>query len=151
MQGRKRHIVTDTMGLIMAVIVHSADLQDREGAKMVLRELPRLKKILADGGYAGELASWVEQLSGWKLEIVPKIAGKEGFNVIPLVQSEVEVKRWVVERTFGWFNFNIRLAKDYELNTDCSTAFIHLAMCRIMLNRLKIKFKQPLRLYIIVK
>ena len=74
------------------------------------------------------------QLTGWTLEIVSKVAGIAGFKVIPLVQSKVEVKRWVVERTFGWFNFYRRLAKDYELNTECSKAFIHLAMCKIMLN-----------------
>jgi len=109
-QGRKRHIVTDTMGFILAVVVHSADLQDREGAKLVLQELrfkfPRLRKIMADGGYTGEqLALWVLQITGWVLEIVAKVAGTGGFNVIP--------QRWVLERTFGWFNFN-RLTKDYE-------------------------------------
>jgi putative transposase len=132
-QGRKRHIVTDTMGFILAVVVHSADIQDREGAMLVLEQLkfrfPRLKKILADGGYTGELALWLLQITGWVLEIVSKVAGIGGFNVIP--------KRWVVERTFGWFNFNRRLAKDYELNTECSVAFINLTMCRIMLNRFK--------------
>jgi putative transposase len=140
-QGRKRHavsersrtIVTDTMGFILAVVVHSASVQDREGAKLVLQELrfryPRLRKILADGGYTGELAQWILQLTGWTLEIVSKVVGLSGFNVIP--------KRWVVERTFGWFNFNRRLSKDYELNIDCSTAFIYLTMCRIMLNRIK--------------
>jgi putative transposase len=132
-QGRKRHIVTDTMGFILAVVVHSAGVQDREGAKLVLRELrfkfPRLKKILADGGYTGELIEWVLKCFGWTLEIAHKVMGTGGFNVLP--------KRWVVERTFGWFNFNRRLTKDYELKTDCSTAFIHLTMCRIMLNRIK--------------
>ena len=132
-QGRKRHIVTDTMGFILSVVVHSADIQDREGAKSVLQELrfkfPRLKKILADGGYTGELGLWVLQMTDWVLEIVAKVAGTGRFNVIP--------KRWIVERTFGWFNFNRRLAKDYEINTDCSTAFIQLTMCRIMLNRVK--------------
>jgi len=132
-QGRKRHIVTDTMGLIMAVVIHGADIQDRAGAKLVLEALrfkyPRLKKILADGGYTGELAKWVLQLAGWTLECVSKVVGISKFSVIP--------KRWIVERTFGWFNFNRRLAKDYELNMDCSTAFIHIAMCRIMLNRIK--------------
>ena len=132
-QGRKRHIVTDTMGFILSVVVHSADIQDREGAKSVLQELrfkfSRLKKILADGGYTGELGLWVLQMTDWVLEIVAKVAGTGRFNVIP--------KRWIVERTFGWFNFNRRLAKDYEINTDCSTAFIQLTMCRIMLNRVK--------------
>jgi len=134
-QGRKRHIVTDTMGFILAVVVHSAYLQDREGAKLVLHELrfkyPRLVKIIADCGYTGELAMWAMQLTGWVLEIVSKVAGTTGFNVIP--------KRWIVERTFGWFNFNRRLAKDYEINSDCSIAFIHLTMCRIMIKRLKNK------------
>jgi putative transposase len=132
-QGRKRHIVTDTMGFIMSVVIHSADIQDREGARLVLQELrgkyPRLKKILADGGYTGFLSQWVIQTFGWTLEIVSKVLGLSGFNVIP--------KRWIVERTFGWFNFNRRLSKDYEVNIECSTAFVHLTMCRIMLNRIK--------------
>ena len=132
-QGRKRHIVTDTMGFILSIVIHSADLQDREGAKEVLQALrfrfPRLKKILADGGYTGELPLWLLQLTGWTLEIVSKVVGIGGFNVIP--------KRWIVERTFGWFNFYRRLAKDYELNIECSTAFVHLTMCRIMLKRIK--------------
>ena len=132
-QGRKRHIVTDTLGLLMAVVIHSADMQDREGAKLVIEQLrydyPRLKKILADGGYTGQLIEWVLKGFGWTLEIVHKVAGIGGFNVSP--------KRWVVERTFGWFNFNRRLAKDYELNIECSTAFVQIAMIRIMLNRCK--------------
>jgi putative transposase len=134
-QGRKRHLVTDTMGFIMAVAVHSAAIQDREGAKAVIEQLryrfPRLKKILADGGYTGALIEWVLKGFGWTLEIVYKVMGINGFNVLP--------KRWIVEKTFGWFNFNRRLAKDYELNIECSTAFIHIAMIRIMLNRGKNK------------
>jgi len=86
-QGRKRHIVTDTMGFILAIVVHSADVQDREGAKEVLLELrfkfPRLRKILADSGYTGELALLIMQLTGWTLEIVSKVVGTVGFNVIP--------------------------------------------------------------------
>ena len=132
-QGRKRHIVTDTLGLIMAVVVHGADVQDREGAKAVIEQLryqfPRLKNILADGGYTGGLIEWVLKGFGWTLEIVHKVVGISGFNVLP--------KRWIVERTFGWFNFNRRLAKDYEMKIECSTAFVHLTMCRIMLNRIK--------------
>jgi putative transposase len=88
-----------------------------------------LKKILADGGYTGQLIDWVLKVFGWSFEIVSKVAGITGFNVLP--------KRWVVERTFGWFNFNRRLAKDYEMKIECSTAFVQLAMCRIMLNRVK--------------
>ena len=123
------------MGFILSVVVHSADMQDREGAKLVLQKLrfkfPPLKTILADGGYTGKLALRVLQMTDWALEIVAKVAGIGKFNVIP--------QRRVVERTFGWFNFNRRLAKDYELNTDCSTAFIQLTRCRIMLNRMKTK------------
>ena len=132
-QGRKRHIITDTLGLVIAIAVHSAAIQDREGAKAVIEQLrykfPRLKKILADGGYTGSLIEWMLKGFGWTLEIVHKVAGVSGFNVLP--------KRWIVERTFGWFNFNRRLAKDYEENIECSTAFIYLAMIRIMLNRCK--------------
>lgn len=131
--GRKRHIITDTMGFILAVIVHNANIQDRDGAKLVLKELqykfPRLKKILADGGYRGELIEWTLLVLGWTLEVVAKVAGVSTFVVIP--------RRWVVERTFGWFNFNRRLAKDYEVVNECSVAFIHLAMIRVMLNRIK--------------
>jgi len=134
-QGRKRHIVTDTLGLIMALVVHSADIQDRECAKVVIEQLryrfPRLKKILADGGYTGGLIEWVLKGFGWTLEIVHKVVEISGFNVLP--------KRWIVERTFGWLNFNRRLVRDYELNIECSTAFIHLAMIRIMLNRCNYK------------
>jgi putative transposase len=130
--GRKRHIITDTMGLILAIVVHSADIQDRVGAKLVLQEMqhkhPLLKKFLADGGYSGTLVEWTFTALGWTLEIVSKVAGISTFAVIP--------KRWVVERTFGWFNFNRRLAKDYEANIEVSTAFVHMAMIRIMLNRI---------------
>jgi len=132
-QGRKRHIVTDTLGLLMAIVIHGADIQDREGAKLVIEQLrykfPRLEKILADGGYTGQLIEWVLKGFGWTLEIVHKVVGISGFNLLP--------KRWIVERTFGWFNFNRRLTKDYEMRIDCSTAFVHLTMCRIMLNRCK--------------
>ena len=132
-QGRKCHIITDTLGLIMAVVVHSAGVQDRDGARRVIVSIsydyPRLKKILAGGGYTVQLAEWVLKGFGWTLEIVHKVTGISGFNALP--------KRWVVERTFGWFNFNRRLAKDYEMNIECSTALIHIAMIRIMLNRCK--------------
>lgn len=131
--GRKRHIITDTMGFILAIVVHNADIQDRVGAKLVLKELqykyPLLKKILADGGYTGTLIEWTMLAFGWTVEIVSKVAGISTFQVLP--------KRWIVERTFGWFNFNRRLAKDYEVVNECSVAFIHLTMIGIMLNRIK--------------
>jgi putative transposase len=131
--GRKRHIVTDTMGFVLAIVIHSADIQDRVGARLVLKELrykyPLMKKILADGGYTGTLVEWTLSVCGWTLEVVSKVVGISTFSVIP--------KRWVVERTFGWFNFNRRLAKDYEVIDECSVAFVHLVMIRIMLNRCK--------------
>jgi putative transposase len=131
--GRKRHILTDTLGFILAIVIHSADIQDRDGARLVLKEMqyryPLLKKIVADGGYKGALIEWTLSVFGWTLEIVSKVVGPSTFSVIP--------KRWVVERTFGWFNFNRRLAKDYEGFNECSVAFVQIAMIRIMLNRIK--------------
>ena len=131
--GRKRHIITDTMGFIIAIIIHSADIQDRDGAKDTIEELrykfPRLVKILADQGYTGELGNWVFKTFNYTLEIVKKVAGIGGFNVLP--------KRWIVERTFGWLGFQRRLVNDYECNEICSKSFVHLAMIRIMLNRIK--------------
>ena len=116
----------------MAVVTYT-ELIYRAGAKLVMEQLrykySRLKKILADGGYTGKLTDWVLKGFGWTLETVHKVSGIAGFNVLP--------KRWVVEQTFGWFNFNRRQAKDYEKNIVYSTAFVHLTMCRIMLNRIK--------------
>lgn len=130
--GRKRHIITDTLGFIIAIVIHNADIQDRTGAKEVINELkfkyPRLVKILADQGYTGELTEWTMKFFGWTIEIVKKVAGVSGFNVLP--------RRWVVERTFGWLGFQRRLVRDYETLTECSRSFVHLAMIRIMLNKI---------------
>lgn len=130
--GRKRHIITDTMGFIMAIIIHDANINDREGAKLLLknamRKYPRLIKIMVDQGYTGELIEWTKNLFGWVIEVVTKVVGVSGFNVLP--------KRWIVERTFGWFNFQRRLSKDYELLPNCSEAMIRISMIRIMLNKI---------------
>lgn len=132
-QGRKRHIITDTLGFILAIVIHSADINDRSGATLVLEEMkhkyPRLKKILADQGYTGELVDTVVKMYGWTIEIVKKVVGVTGFNVLP--------KRWIVERTFGWLGFQRRLVRDYEVLPENSVAFTHMAMIRIMLNRIK--------------
>ena len=123
MTGRKRHLVVDTLGLLLAVVVHAANLQDRDGAKLVLAKLQgrfeRLQLIWADGGYAGALLEWAHTFGGWLLHIVPR-AEKHRFEVLP--------RRWVVERTFAWLGRHRRLAKDYEALTETSEALIHIAM-----------------------
>ncbi len=132
--GRKRHLVVDTLGMVVAAVVHSAGIQDRDGAKLVLRRLvgrfPRLKKILADGIYNGGIAGWAKQFGGWVLEIVPKPEKKKGepFKVVKW--------RWIVERTFAWLGRYRRLSKDYERQPESSEAMISIAMISLMLRRL---------------
>ena len=120
------------MGLILALVVHAANIQDRDGAKLVLKLLinkfPRLKRIWADGGYAGQLIAWTAELGGWILEIVKRTDTLPKFIVLP--------KRWIVERTFGWLGRYRRLSKDYEQTTKSSEAFIRIAMINLMLHRL---------------
>jgi putative transposase len=129
--GRKRHIVVDTLGLLWAVAVHAANIQDAAGAWQVVTKLvgrmPRLEKILADGIYDG--ARIAVQALGWVLEIVQKPAGQKGFSVLP--------KRWIVERTFAWLGRNRRLSKDYERLPKSSEAWIHFAMIGLMIRRLR--------------
>lgn len=132
-KGRKRHLVVDTIGLVLAVVVHSAALQDRDGAKLVLAKLaaggfPRLRRLWADGGYAGKLVAWVAERWRWTLTLVKRTDDSKGFQVLP--------RRWVVERTFGWLGHYRRLSKDYEYLTDSAEAMIHIAMIHLMLGRL---------------
>lgn len=121
------------MGLVLAVVVHAANIQDRDGAKLVLALLkgrcPRLKLIWADGGYAGQLIEWTRKLGRWVLEIVRRSDDLKGFVVLP--------KRWIVERTFAWFGRYRRLSKDYETLTNSSEAVIYLSMTHLMVRRLK--------------
>lgn len=131
--GRKRHMLVDTLGLLLAILVTAANVQDRDGARMLFQRIQhdswrRMKKVWADGGYTGELIGWLEDLLGWTLEIVNKLAGQVGFQVLP--------RRWVVERTWAWLNRNRRLSKDYERLPATSESFIYIAMIRIMLKRL---------------
>lgn len=132
-KGRKRHIVVDTLGLIWAVVVHEAGLQDPVGARLVLPKLqgkvPRLKVILADKIYQGTLAILAWALGKWKLEIVSREKGQKGFTVLP--------KRWIVERTFAWLGRNRRLSKDYERLPSTGEAWIYLGMIRLMVRRLQ--------------
>ena len=132
--GRKRHLLVDTLGLIMLVVVHSAGVQDRDGARLVLGKLKgvfgRLKLIWVDGGYSGKLQEWLSKLLPWRriqIEVVKRKDLKK-FEVLP--------KRWIVERTFAWLGFYRRLAKDYEARLDHSEAMILLASTRQMLKRL---------------
>ena len=131
-KGRKRHILVDTLGLLLNVVVHPADIQDRDGAFHLLRRARRLfpfiERIFADGGYAGrKMAMTVWRTGAWSLQIV-KRSDAAGFEVLP--------KRWIVERTFAWISRNRRLARDFERYATTVAAFIRLAMIRIMLRRL---------------
>jgi putative transposase len=125
----------DTLGLILVVIIHAADIQDRDGAKLVLealrRRFSRLRLIWADGGYAGRLVEWVRDLrkcNRLRLEIVKRTDDVKGFKLLP--------HRWVVERTFAWLGRNRRLSKDYEALPETGEAFIKLAMVHLMVRRL---------------
>ncbi len=113
-------------------MVHAADIQDRDGAKQVLRKLrgrfPRLERIWADGGYTGALVAWTAKFGQWILDIVKRPSDQKGFSVLP--------RRWIVERTFGWFAKYRRLSKDYETLPESSEAMIHIAMMNLMIHRL---------------
>lgn len=131
-KGRKRHIVFDTMGLVLAVLVHSASVHDSQRPPHLLARLfwkmPRLRIIFADEGYTATPAGLIERVFGYIWHVVHKPEDQQGFAALP--------KRWIVERTFAWFESYRRLSKDYEFCTDTSEAMIHLAMMRLMLNRL---------------
>ena len=132
-QGRKRHLVVDTLGLPLKVAVHAADVQDRDGARQVLDRLrddfPRLRVVWADEGCRGpKLGDWVKGQGSWQLDIVRRKPAATGFEVLP--------RRWIVERTFAWLGRHRRLSKDYEGRTDSAEAWIHIALVRRMLKRL---------------
>jgi putative transposase len=120
------------MGLIIAIVVHAGNIQDRDGAKLVMAKLlgvfPRLKLIWADGGYAGQLIEWTAAFGKWVLEIVKRSDDVKGFKLLP--------HRWVVERTVGWIGRYRRHSKDYEYLTDSSEAMIKISMINLMLHRL---------------
>ena len=131
-KGRKRHIVVDVLGLILAVAVTGANVQDRDGGQLVLKGLkdrfPRLARVWADGVYAGRLVEWAEKTAQFVLDIVCKPKGQIGFSVLPW--------RWIVERTFAWLGNYRRLARDYEINPRTSEAWIKIAMIHLMVRRL---------------
>ena len=129
--GRKRHMMVDTLGLLIAVVITAASVQDRDGAKLVFAEAcgeTRLEKVWADGGYAGQLVGFTAEEYGWDLEIVKRSDDVSGFKVLP--------HRWVVERTFGWLGRYRLFCRDHEATIASSRADIHLALSHMMLRRL---------------
>jgi putative transposase len=145
--GRKRHILVDTEGFLLAVAVHPAQVPDREGGRLVLasigQRLPRLQHIWADQGYTGTLQRWAAQEYGWSVQVVyptwrqlqryapgllPDVNYAKRFHVLP--------RRWVVERTFSWLGRQRRLSKDYERLAGTAEALIYLASIRFLLARL---------------
>ena len=131
-KGRKRHIITDTEGHLVALTVHTADIQDRDGAVGVIASIrqlyPWLRHLFADGGYAGEkLTQAVADLGTWTIEIIKRSDTAKGFEVLP--------RRWVVERTFAWLGRCRRLAKDFEATIASAEAWIFIASIRLMLRR----------------
>ena len=133
MSGRKRHIVVDTTGLLLAVVVPAASIQDRDGARLVLARLlnrfPRLQIIWADAAYAGKLIAWAWATGGWLLQVVRRSPDSHHFEVLPC--------RWVVERTLAWLSRCRRLSKDYEELPETGETWVHIAMVHLMLKRLK--------------
>lgn len=119
--------------MILAVVVHPASVQDRDGAKLVFARLaphfPHLQLIWADGGYAGKLIAWVHAFSGCLLEIVKRPDEAKGFTLLE--------HRWVVERTFAWLGRYRRLSKDYEALAESGEALIYIAMINVMVRRLR--------------
>jgi transposase len=132
-KGRKRHILTDTGGLLVAAIVHEASVQDRDGAPPLLAAVralcPWLRHVFADGGYAGDkLLSALAGLGRWTIEIVKRAEATKGFQVIK--------RRWVVERSFAWLGRNRRLAKDFEATIASACAWLYIAAVKLLARRL---------------
>jgi transposase len=131
--GRKRHVITDTTGLLVGAEVHPADLQDRDGAALVIAAVhdlfPWLRHLFADGAYAGDkLLNTLSKFGKWTIEIVRRMADTVGFEVLP--------RRWVVERTLAWLNRNRRLAKDFEATIASARAWVYLASVQLLIRRL---------------
>ena len=145
--GRQRHILVDTLGLLLNVVVHPANIQDREGGKLVLdgikQRYPKLEKVWADQGYTGGFLKWAHEQPGLLVEVVypwwrqaqrytpellEQLGPQKSFNVLP--------RRWVVERTFAWLGKNRRLSKAYEALPETTELLVYLAMIRLMLRRL---------------
>jgi putative transposase len=135
-KGHKRHLMVDTLGLVMMVVVTAANVSDQQGARLIFERLKawphrvkRLVRIWVDGTYDGiDFMKWTMDTYRWILETVKRSDDVKGFVLLP--------KRWVIERTWGWLNWSRRLSKDYEVLTENSETFIYIAMIRILLRRL---------------
>jgi putative transposase len=130
--GRKRHLLVDVLGMVLLVLVLAANVQDRDGGWMILSAMhnayPSIKKVWADGAYAGETVQHAKDELNVDIEIVKKPPGAHTFQVLP--------RRWVVERTFGWWNWERRLSKDYERLPNTTEAFVQVTMVRLIARRL---------------
>src|SRR6266478_101799 len=131
--GRKRHIVTDTCGLLVGAEVHPADVQDRAGASLVIEAVhqlfPWLRHLFADSVYTGpNLHEALAKFGKWTIEIVKRAADAAGFQLLP--------RRWVVERTLAWLNRNRRLAKDFEASIASAKAWVYIASVQLLIRRL---------------
>jgi transposase len=131
--GRKRHIITDTAGFLLGAVVHPADIQDRDGAPMVIdairRAFPWLRHLFADAAYVGEkLVAALKKLGRWTIEIVRRADAAKGFVLLP--------RRWVVERTLAWLSRNRRLAKDFEATIASAVTWIMIASVKLLSRRL---------------
>jgi len=134
-KGRKRHILTDTIGLPVGMIVHPANIQDRDGAPSLLASIraryPWLRHVFADAGYAGDkLKGALKGQGDWTVEIIRRSDAAKGFVLLP--------RRWVVERTFAWLNRNRRLAKDVEASIESAEAWLYIASVKLMSRRLAV-------------
>ena len=136
----------DTQGFVLKVVVSAADVQDREGARLVAQalqqfgpELPRLQRVWADAAYGGRLVDDLRTLMGWNLEIVTRSAQQ------PKTTFTVQPHRWIVERTFAWWGGFRRLSRDYEYQVESSEALIYAGMSHLMLRRLAhaVAFSSP--------
>ncbi len=133
--GRKRHVAVDTLGLLLVIVVTAASVLEANSATLLGPKMkgkfPRMKKILVDGGYKEKFIAWFHAHCQWVVEVAKRRKDAVGFEVIP--------KRWIVERTFGWYNHFRGLSKDYEYHPEISESMVYLASIRIMLKRLSKK------------
>jgi putative transposase len=135
--GRKRHLLVDTQGFALKVVVSAADVQDRDGARLVAQALrlygpalPQLTQVWADAGYSGPLVEELRAQLGWELEVVKR------SDTQPRGTFALQAHRWIVERTFAWWGGLRRLAKDYEYQVESSEALIYAGMSHLMLRRM---------------